>query len=597
MSTPSRVIILPDDVANKIAAGEVVQRPESVVKELLENSLDAGATRLAVTAREGGISFLQVADNGSGLFPEDAVTAFQRHATSKIANALDLEAIRTYGFRGEALAAIAAVARVTLLTRRASDDMATVVHVEGGGNPRVEKGAREQGTTVTVQQLFFNVPARRKFLKSTTTEYRRVAEAVQRVCLARPDVAVKLMCDGDPVFQLAGSDLPDRIVDLFGERQWKGLLPVEESLGPLRITGFVAMPQFGQRNRSFQYLFLNRRFIMNRSVNHAVQAGYEHLLGPGTFPFFLLYLEIDPARVDINVHPAKLEAKFEDEQLVYRAVQAAVRRALSRGDSVPALGVNPPVVPGESVALRFTSGQQSSWGPPAPPMDGIRRSEMLDPANPLLEGVPAPMPGVPERAGETLTGMRDGLARPVWQIQNKYILTHTKDGFLIVDQHVAHERVLYEEVQARMEKGGESGQQLLFPRVVELTAVDRSLVAELDESLRKLGFAFGPFGGTSLLLQAAPADIPPGTEETTLREILDQYRDYQRSAPGNVADAVAKAYACRAAVKAGDVLSEPEMRTLIDRLFRTHMPYVCPHGRPVLLRITVDELDRRFGRA
>src|SRR5512143_1023462 len=298
-----RVQILPEQIANKIAAGEVVQRPESVVKELLENSLDAGGRSLVIVVKEGGIDLVQVSDDGEGMDEQDAVNAFGRHATSKIATYEDLEAIRTFGFRGEALASIGAVARVTMKTRRRDEDEAVVVRVEGGGKPSVSKGAREPGTSVSVQNLFFNVPARRKFQKSPTTEFRHVYEAVHRIAISYPEIAVEFVSDGDQIFKLAPAPLPQRLLEVFGERQLSMLFPVEERSELIHVSGYISKPSFGLRSRANQYLFLNRRFISNRTINHAVFSAYEHLLEKGTFPFFLLFLDIDPQRVDINIHP------------------------------------------------------------------------------------------------------------------------------------------------------------------------------------------------------------------------------------------------------------------------------------------------------
>ncbi|MRR12570.1 DNA mismatch repair endonuclease MutL, partial [bacterium] len=302
--TDRTIHILSEQIANKIAAGEVVLRPESVVKELLENSLDAGARSITLQVKEGGTSLIQIADDGSGMGEEDAVLAFQRHATSKIASYEDLESIRTFGFRGEALASIAAVARVTLTTRRKEDDTAVVVMIEGAGSVKVSRAAREPGTTIAVQNLFYNVPARRKFLKSLTTEYRHVYDAVHRIAISYPEIAIEFLSDGEQILNLRPASLPERLAQVFGERQVDALIPVEERNDAVRISGYIGKPEFGQRTRANQYLFLNRRFIVHRNIAHAVFTSYEHLIQKGSFPFFLLFLEVDPGSVDVNIHPS-----------------------------------------------------------------------------------------------------------------------------------------------------------------------------------------------------------------------------------------------------------------------------------------------------
>lgn len=359
-----KITVLPEEIANKIAAGEVIQRPESVVKELLENSLDAGVKSVVVVIKEGGRKHIQVSDDGVGMDEQDAVASFLRHATSKIGTYEDLEEIRTYGFRGEALASIAAVAQVTMKTRRQEDDSAVVVHIDGGGNPRVTREGREPGTSVGVQNLFYNVPARRKFLKSNNTEFRHVYDVVHRVAISHPEIAIQFISDDETIFQLHPAPLPKRLVDVFGERQFEAMTPVEEKTDLLTAHGYIGKPAFGQKSRVNQYLFLNGRFIINRNINHAVFSAYEHLLIKGTFPFFLLFLEIDPRRVDVNVHPSKMEAKFEDDQSIYRFVSALVRKSLAASEYVPAVTMQEQGIEAGTVGLRFTA-RQHDWTPPS----------------------------------------------------------------------------------------------------------------------------------------------------------------------------------------------------------------------------------------
>ncbi len=592
-----RIAVLPEHLANKIAAGEVIQRPESVVKELVENSLDAGARRISILVQEGGKKLIQVGDDGAGMDETDAVTSFLRHATSKIASYEELEEIRTYGFRGEALASIAAVAQVTMKTRRDEDDVAVVVRIDGGGTPALGREGRERGTLIAVHNLFYNVPARRKFLKSASTEFRHVYDVVVRTALSRPDVALEFISDDETIFRLDPSPLGERMTDLFGERLVSSLLPVEEA-GPLyALSGFIGKPEFGQRNRGNQFLFLNRRYIVSRNINHAVFSAYEHLLTKGTFPMFVLFLEVDPRRVDVNVHPSKLEAKFEDEQGLYRFVSSLVRRSLGDATFVPSLTLGGQPDAAEEIRLRFTD-RQHAVPPEARPgsferidrQTGEILSGGLEMARRLLGDSPAAQPPAAERqAGALEVGA-------IWQLHQKYILCAVGDGVLVVDQHVAHERVLYERAMRRFADGTPATQQLLFPRTIQLSAGEYSLLQELLPHIAGLGFDLKLFGKQTVVVDGVPPDVRNQDEESVLAGILGLYREYVQHAPLDTRDAIAKSFACRSAVKAGDTMGEPEMRSLLEQLGATTMPFVCPHGRPVMLRISLDELDRRFGR-
>ncbi len=402
--------ILPDHLANRIAAGEVIQRPESVVKELLENSLDAGAAAVTVVIKDAGSTLIQVSDSGAGMSEEDAAVSFQRHATSKIRTADDLDAISTYGFRGEALASIAAVSRVTMKTRAKDAEVATTVAIEGGGQPRLGQESREQGTTVSVGMLFYNTPARRKFLKSPATEFRHIYECVQRVALSRPDVAVHFVSDGETLLHVRPSTREQRVREVMGERLAAGLMPVERTDGVLSVSGFIARPAFGAKTRASQMLFLNGRYIVSRSLNHAVFSAYEHLLPPGTFPMFLLFVTIDPSRVDVNVHPSKLEVKFDDEQAVHRFISAAVRNALAASGAVPSLTMG--TGGGEDARLRF-GARQHDW-----PGSGSGSAGWSFPEQPLVDratgelfGIPAAAPYLPEGEGSPTVSTGPALVR------------------------------------------------------------------------------------------------------------------------------------------------------------------------------------------
>ncbi len=595
-----RIAVLPDHLANKIAAGEVIQRPESVVKELVENALDGGARSLQVIIKGGGCDLVQVLDDGCGMDEQDARISFLRHATSKIASYEDLEAIRSYGFRGEALASIAAVAQVTMLTQRAEDEVAVSLRVNASGEAEISRDARAPGTTVTVSNLFFNVPARRKFLKSTQTEFRHVHDVLVRTALSHPELRIDFFSDNETIFRLAPSTLEQRIVDLFGERTKESLLAVGEETEYVSAHGFIGKPVFGQKTRAHQYIFLNGRFIVSRNIAHAITGAYEHLLNQGSFPFFIIFIDIDPHRVDVNVHPSKMEAKFDDEQGIYRFMGALVRKALGAAGAVPAMTLYSSNAPLDGLGLRFTPAQHAGtftgsrnhfWPPPE------RVNTDTGEIFPAQLGSALLQPGLDTGpAGESQAPSTDIPGPLLWQLHNKYILSQIKTGLMIVDQHVAHERVLYERALDRFQRGMRTSQQLLFPCTAAFNAADYSLIEELLPHLEGLGFDIKPFGKHTVLIEGVPTDVRPGNEQSILEEILALYKDYRKDAPTDVRDNLAKSFSCRSAIKAGDPLSEQEMRSLIDQLFATRMPYVCPHGRPVVLRIPTDELDRRFGR-
>jgi len=607
--SPRRVAVLPEHIANKIAAGEVIQRPESVVKELLENALDAGAHSIEVIIKDGGKELVQITDDGTGMDEQDAVASFLRHATSKIVSFEDLEVIRTYGFRGEALASIAAVSQVTMKTRRAGDDVATVVKLAGEEPQTVSRDARGPGTSVTVQNLFFNVPARRKFLKTTNTEFRHIHDVVQRTALAHPGLAFTFVSDGETVFRLKPSTIDQRIVDLFGQRTVESLLPVEEQTDFLTVRGFIGKPAFGQKTRLSQFLYLNGRIISSRSIGFAVGTAYEHLLINGTYPFYLLFLEIDPHRIDVNVHPSKMEVKFDDEQGVNRFVSALVRKTLGAAGAVPAMSFTEGYPGSGDLRLGFTV-RQHAWGsgdsqgigwtlPERSRVDALTGEIFPPPAGQMPPGsqdllaFPAATPFLPGREGEMPLSEPPQL---LWQLHNKYILSQIRHGVMIVDQHVAHERILYEKALERFANGLRTSQQLLFPVTVQLPAGDYAILDDIFPHVEGLGFDLKRFGKNTVVIEGVPPDVKAGHEQSILEEILALYKEYQRESPGEAQDLVAKSFSCKSAIKAGDPLTEAEMRSLIDQLFGTTMPYVCPHGRPIVLRISTEELDRRFGR-
>lgn len=601
--------VLPENLANKIAAGEVVQRPASAVKELIENSIDAGARSVTVVIEEGGKTSLRVVDDGDGMSREDARMAFERHATSKIATYEDLENIRTLGFRGEALASIAAVARVEMKTRPASAAVGTVVRIDGGAVRDISDIATAPGTSVLVKNLFYNTPGRRNFLKSTPTEYKHIFDVVAQAAIARPEMTIRFDSDGETILHLLPKGSRDRVRDIVGDKLGDALIPLAGTSEQVSIDGFLGRPEFARRSRAEQYLYMNGRYVINRTIGHAVYQAYEHLLEKGTFPLFVLFLSIDPRRVDVNVHPSKMEVKFADESSVYRFVLSTVRNTLSANDLVPGVRLSEAGQSAERIGLTYGPGGAESALRRVPWIDMIR--PQYETASPATQ--PASSPTQAEASGrmapagaEQVRSEEPGApsapqvqpaAELLWQIHRKYIILPVEGAVLLVDQHAAHERVLYERAVAQFKETNARSQQLLFPQTIQMTAADAALVKDLEPMLRQLGFNLKFFGPSTVILDGVPIDVRPGEEGTILQSILDLYKEDTHTVKLEPRERLAKSYSCKAAIKAGDPLKETEMRSLIDQLFATEIPYVCPHGRPVMIKLSLAELDRRFGRS
>jgi DNA mismatch repair protein MutL len=588
----NKIKILSESLASKIAAGEVVQRPASVVKELLENSIDSGATKITVVIKDGGKTYIQVTDNGCGMNKEDAVISFQRHATSKIISLEDLENIKTLGFRGEALASIAAVSHVELISKTSRSDLATKIRIEGIEIKENSQAAAEQGTSVTVKNLFFNTPARRNFLKNNTAEFKHIFDVVVRAAISNPEIAIKFISADEAVFNLPVSSLADRITNIFGERIGKALMSVENRSGEIAVNGYVSRPDFSRKTRAEQFLFLNSRYIVSRNLNFAVHQAYENLLEKGSYPFFILFLTLDPRRVDVNVHPSKMEVKFQDERGAYHAINAAVRNTLAANNLVPSVSLN----------LNDKELSKLMWTPTSFP----QFTKFTDFQHPTekINSIAGPLNtsfATNETSFVTPTSSKedkiDAVQFKCYQLHNQYIIVPTSDGVMIIDQHAAHERILYEKTIAIFNSKNFNSQQLLFPYTLEFTAGDAALVKVLNEDLVKLGFQLKVFGQNTIIVEGIPPDVKPGREEGILQEVIDLYKENEHTMKLEPRDNLAKSFACKAAIKFGDPLNQDEMRFLIEILFKTQMPYVCPHGRPSVINLSLSELAKRFGRS
>lgn len=611
--------LLPESVANQIAAGEVVQRPASVVKELLENAIDAGATQLKLMVRDAGKTLIQVVDNGCGMSETDARMSFERHATSKIRDARDLFAIRTMGFRGEALASIAAVAQVELRTRRAAEELGTRILIEDSTIKAHEPFSGPAGTNLAVRNLFYNVPARRNFLKSDTVEMRHILDEFQRVAMAHPDLFFSLHHNDQEIFHLPPGNLRQRIVKIFGESLNKKLVPVLEETDVLRISGFVGKPDYFKKARGEQLFFVNKRFIKSNYLHHAVVAAYDDLLPSDAYPFYVLFLDIDPARIDINVHPTKQEIKFDDEKLVYHYLKVTVRHALGSHNITPTLDFEQePAFTGRPVPLPSLR-QESSRTVGSGGNDENRHAENLRRWQQLYEGMNAggqdeestttPSDETHERFAQTSSfevmsgtdsnfiddesGSFSRVQKEPYQIHGHYIVNQIKSGFLLIDQQAASERILYERYLQALQQQAVSTQKALFPKHLELPPADAALLREILNEINDLGFDVAEFGGNTFIIHGYPATLPSGREEELLEKVLHQYKENLELELG-VTDNLARSMARNAALRRGQILGAAEMQDLIDQLFACASPYHSPSGRKCFITMEIDELNKRF---
>jgi DNA mismatch repair protein MutL len=622
---------LPDIIASRISAGEVVQRPASVVKELLENSIDSGASRITVIIRDAGRQLVQIIDNGCGMDVEDALLSVERFATSKIAGVDDLDTLRTLGFRGEALASISSVSHFEMKTRRESDQLGTRLTSDGGVLDLPRPVQCEAGTMISVRNLFFNVPARRKFLKTNTTEFRHIHETVKAFALAWPEIEWRMINDDEELFHFRTPDVRERLNLFYGDGFGDSLIEVTEENDYLSVGGYLGKPGLMVRQKYDQYFFINRRLIQNRMLVQAVQQAYGELLEERQSPFALLFLGLDPSLVDVNVHPAKLEVRFEDERSIRSMVYPVIKRAVQLHDFSPeatlAASAESEAVSPEndlpeamSSKLTFTSfsGKASTTGDlyrnyrqgafstagfvERPLFESSARISpdsdnalVNSPKSMVQESFLAPSAAQPATAEEQNPVAPDREPK-IWQLHNKYIICQIKTGLMIIDQHVAHERVLYERAIDVMNEAVPNSQQLLFPQKIDLKPWQYEIFEEIGDELYRLGFNIRPFGGMSVMIEGVPPDVRDGTESTILQDMIAEYQENASRLKLEKRDNLAKSYSCRNAIMTGQKLGVEEMRMLIDRLFATRMPYVCPHGRPVIIRLSLDELDRMFGR-
>jgi DNA mismatch repair protein MutL len=654
-----RIHVLPEHVANKIAAGEVVERPASVVKELLENALDAGSTRIIVQVEAGGKKLIKITDNGCGMMRDDALLAFERHATSKIRDADDLLKVATLGFRGEALPSIASVSRLRLETHAREDAAGTVIEINGGRMQRVEEAGLPAGTSVTVRDLFFNTPARKKFLKAESTELAHIASLVTHYALAHPDkhfelhsatnamlVAPPVVNHSERVYQVFGKDTLDQLLPLAAaiplariglpqpppwRREEEAELGEDErgssdsDPGELRLHGFVSKPEIQKLNRSSIFVFVNGRLIRDRVVQHALTEAYRNILPANLYPVVLLFLEMPSREVDVNVHPSKTEVRFRQQAVIHDFVRDSVRAALMKGRPAPQftaeINARPTATPGLSPGF-FAAGAEASaawkhlYAPledggfnlqaPSVPMSARFQFEggiavEANAAVSLARPAPVPDNGCAPAIGDlpenepTLDSLRT--LRPLGQIRNSFILAVNEDGLWIIDQHVAHERVLFEKVLRQRAVMKVESQRLLMPLIIELTPAQQAVFAEIREELNRNGFEAEMFGSRTAAIKVSPSGLEPGEVERMLYELLDQFLSEQQALNmETVRNRIAASIACHAAIKVNMPLEQNKMEWLLAELAKTEVPMTCPHGRPVVLRYSVKDIQKAFKR-
>lgn len=622
-----RIQLLPDHLANKIAAGEVIQRPASAVKELLENAVDAHASHIQLIIQEAGKSLIQVIDNGSGMSENDARMCFERHATSKINEIEDLFRIRTMGFRGEALASIAAVAQVELKTKRAEDPAGTLIEVENSTVTRQEPVAMVNGTSIAMKNIFFNIPARRNFLKTNAVELRHIVDEFMRVAMAFPEIVFSLTSNGQQVFHLEKGTLKQRIIQLLGSGYASKLVTVQEKTDYLNIYGFAGKPEASKKTRGDQYLFVNNRFIRSPYLHHAIVRAYQDLISADSFPFYVLFIELDPAQVDVNVHPTKQEIKFEDDKIIYAFVQAAIKHALAQFSITPTLefDLDPQIQHLDAVSKPFSRDKQDAALTSALFQSFTQRyqAHAIDPGK---QGGMAPYPGgsksdTDERF-ESLIDQLDARSRIVQQdgpLQNavqasrvvldadldgeclqlhgSFLLLPTHRGYILIHQQQAHEQVLYEKYSLAASHKEIARQQSLFPVTLQFSTQDALLLTDLLPELLRLGYQIESFGKDAFLIQGIPADLAPGDERNTIERVLDDYKHFPSELHLDKREKLIRSLAMQHSIKSGKRLSKEEMKNLAQQLFACQRPQATPSGKPTYVEFKLEQLMKMFVRS
>jgi DNA mismatch repair protein MutL len=607
--------LLPDHVANQIAAGEVVQRPASAVKELLENAVDAGSTKIDLIIKDAGKTLIQVVDNGCGMTETDARMSFERHATSKIKNADDLFAIKTKGFRGEALASMAAIAHVELKTKIVDIDLGSQIIIEGSEIISQEPVSCNNGTSLSIKNLFYNVPARRNFLKSNGVETRHIIDEFERVALTHPDIHFIMNHNGNEVFNLASSGLRQRVVNVLGKKYNDRLVPIEEYTNILNVTGYIVKPEFSKRTRGEQFFFVNNRFIKSTYLNHSVTSAFRELIAKDQFPSYFIYLEVEPNTIDINIHPTKTEIKFEDEKSIYAIINSAVKNSLGKYNIAPSLDFTqetsfnvPPLKEGQTIVQPvikvnpgfnpFETNKESSINSfkkkNISPQQLSANLDFLDQSKSLNvksadnisgnTGLEQNWSGIVDAETEIKT----------YQLHQKFILTQTSSGLLIINQQRAHQQILFEQFIFELNRNTAETQKLMFPKTIELNNSDFELIREVLNEIKNIGFDIEVFGKNTLAINGLPIGVEEANCEKIIEEFIEQIKNNANEISTNNKNALAMSLARSSSIKNGRKLSSEEMNTLVDQLFACETPYHSPNGKPIIIKINEEELDQRF---
>jgi len=593
--------LLPDSIANQIAAGEVVQRPSSVVKELLENSIDAGASSVKLIVKDAGKELIQVIDDGHGMSVTDARMSFERHATSKISAFDDLLKIQTKGFRGEALASIAAVAQVEMKSRREEDELGTQLLIEATEVKKQEPTGTSKGTSICVKNLFYNVPARRNFLKSNPVELKHITEEFHRVALAHPDVAFQFVQNDLNVYSLDAGKLSRRIVQIFGKNYREQLIACSEELPDVRVTGYVGKPEFAKKTRGEQYFFINRRFIRNAYLNHAVTKAFQDLLKEDYFPFYVLNIEMDPSQVDVNVHPTKTEVKFQDDRTLYGVINAAVRQALATFNVTPSLDFNTDInfeqYTRTAQPERHENASDKAYGQFKTIDSGRREAHWRK----LYEGVDEEEQRVIAQAEKEAVSWDQEVktddqfpAKFTYQLHDAYLIRQVKSGMMILDKEAATERIFFEKLDKA--KGQSASQACLFPQQIRLNASDYALVMEMKAEIESLGFEFSTMGEQMVVVQGLPSDLAPCNEQEVFEGLIEQYKQNTKNLEIPRKESLQRALAKRLARTRARKIQEGEVDSLIDQLFACGQPNYTPGGKPTYVLISLEKINSWFGR-
>jgi len=576
----SEIKILPDNIINQIAAGEVVENPSSVVKELIENSIDSNPTQINIIVKNGGHDLIQVIDDGYGISKDNLALAFARHATSKISTKDDLNQINTLGFRGEALPSIASVSRINIKTNK---DGGYQLRLEKGDILKKEKSPIEKGTDIKVKNLFYNTPARKKFLKTPNQELRNITKIVKRFVLSHPKISFLYKADDKIIYNFKSTSLKNRIIQVFGNNFKDNILSVDESDVNCKVSGYVGNLNLVQKRRGNQYIFINDRFIINESLSNSIRNCYESIMQRGEFPFFVLFLNLDPSLFDINVHPTKIEVRFIQKWNIINFINNSIKKVLKQ-----TLKVLPDIT--YTTQIDSLEGELGLGFNLNSKLDDISQDSIINQMHDSK--VEKAIDRLDEYQSNNEAEIKDN---KIWQIHNKYLVTEINSGLLVIDQHVAHERVIYEKVKKAFDSSPLPSQSTLFPKTIKFEEEDYSKFLDIVPFLEKIGYKMREFGNNSIIIEGVPSDIKWGNEEDIINDVLDRYIEYEKISSSYL-DYLAATYSCKAAVKAGDYLELEERRQLIDNLFATENPYYCPHGRPIVISIKTDELDKRFER-